>query len=288
MLLQGAQHLLAAWYPSLSQAPAPPDDPFPAFQAFCREHRAAIIPLLQTRRVQTNEVRRCVCLLPAFGLVAQAEGDKPLALVEVGTSAGFNLLWDRYGYRYGTGLHYGDSQSLVQLRCELRSPQPPIPVPFPRVASRIGIDLNPVDVRDPDAALWLRALIWPGHLDRAELLQHAIAVTQHEPPQLARGDALELLPGILAALPKDVTVCVFHSFTLNQFPPVARDQFHALITAHSVDRNIWEIALEGARADYAQLELVRYARSSTTRQPLARCNPHGAWIEWLTTPSLNP
>jgi hypothetical protein len=45
--------------------------------------------------VQQNEVRRCTLLLPAFALAAGTVRS-PLALVEVGASAGLNLLFDRY------------------------------------------------------------------------------------------------------------------------------------------------------------------------------------------------
>lgn len=39
-------------------------------------------------------------LLPAFALVAALANKRPLTLIEIGTSAGLNLMWDHYGYRY--------------------------------------------------------------------------------------------------------------------------------------------------------------------------------------------
>jgi hypothetical protein len=94
--------------------------------------------------------------------IQQHGGERPLALVEVGASAGLNLLWDRYHYDYGEQ-SCGDPASPVQLHCALRGPsRPPLPQHMSDIASRIGLDLHPIDVHDEAEALWLRALIWPG------------------------------------------------------------------------------------------------------------------------------
>jgi hypothetical protein len=171
LLLQGLPHPLAAFYPSLSPTTPSAEDPYPSFHAFCLEHAEAIRSLIGTRLVQTNEVQRCACLLPAFTHVAARTGGRPLALVEIGASAGLNLLWDRYGYDYGDERRCGDANSPVQLACSIHGGlHPPLPAALPTVATRVGLDLHPLDVRDPDAALWLRALVWPDEVGRAELL----------------------------------------------------------------------------------------------------------------------
>ena len=113
LLLKDPSHPLAAFYPDLSGPAKPEANPYPAFHDFCLDHRAEIEGMLKTRLVQTNEVRRCACLLPAFGLAGQWAGEKGLALVEIGTSAGLNLLWDCYGYDYGPARRYGDPNSPV-------------------------------------------------------------------------------------------------------------------------------------------------------------------------------
>src|SRR5262245_55878285 len=102
LLLSGANHALSAFYPCVTHGAAvPPGDPLPAFRAFCRDYRDALLELVSTGLVQTNEPRRCTVLLPAFAAVAHLAGGRPLALIEVGASAGLNLLFDRYGYDYG-------------------------------------------------------------------------------------------------------------------------------------------------------------------------------------------
>src|SRR3954471_746991 len=104
-----------------------------------------------SRATQTNEAARCTALLP---LLAALPG--PLALIEVGASAGLCLYPDRYGYSYD-GRPVGPP-SPVQLRCTTSGPLP-LPAALPEVVARIGVDLDPLDVTDPDDLAWLRALV---------------------------------------------------------------------------------------------------------------------------------
>jgi hypothetical protein len=282
LLLQGQQHPLAAFYPSLSPATPPAADPYPSFRSFCLEHREGILALISTRLVQTNEVNRCACLLPAFAVVAAHGHGRPLALVEIGASAGLNLLWDRYGYEYGTGRPYGEPRSPVQIGCTLRGHRlPPLPAALPPVATRLGIDLNPIDVCDPDAALWLRALVWPDEGGRAELLQRALQLAQQDPPRLLAGNALERLPEALATIPDDQTLCVFHTHTMNQFPAEARDCLAALLTERAVARDLYRISIEWLGQEHPRLECAAFESGIQTESLLAYCGSHGEWLEWL-------
>jgi hypothetical protein len=289
LLLKGAGRRLAAFYPGIAGSAAglsgaaaqEQGDSFPLFRAFCLEHAAQIRELLATRRVQTNEVRRCACLMPAFVHAARQAAGRPLTLVEIGASAGFNLLWDRYGYDYGAGQRCGDLGSPVQLACELRgSRRPPLATRLPEVDFRVGLDLNPLDVGDADAMLWLRALVWPEQQDRAALLERAIEVARQRPPRLLAGDALDLLPGAMASAPAGAALCVFHTFTLNQFPRAARERFAALIAEHAAQRDMWVIAIEW-REPYPSVVLTRFEAGARSELNLAYCDAHGAWLEWI-------
>ncbi len=282
LLLKGVPHPLAAFYPSLSPGSTLSADPYPSFRAFCLEHRQDILELISTHLVQTNEVRRCGCLLPAFTQVAQHAKSRPLALVEIGASAGLNLLWDRYSYDYGEGRRCGDPGSSVQIACRLREHQQAmLPVVLPTVGMRVGLDLNPIDVRDPNAVLWLRALVWPDEGGRAELLQRAILVAQRDPPRLLTGNALDLLPEVVATVPNDQALCVFHTHTVNQFPPEARARLSALIADQATARDLYRISIEWLGEAHPRLEVVSFAGGVLTEQLLAYCGSHGEWLEWL-------
>jgi hypothetical protein len=283
LLLRGAQHPLTAFYASLSHFVPASDDPYPSFRGFCLEHAEDIRRLIATRLVQTNEVRRCGCLLPAFGLVARRAGGRPLAVVEIGASAGLNLLWDHYGYDYGEHGRYGARAAAVQIACTVRGTEhPPLPVVVPTVATRLGLDLHPINVRDPDATLWLRALVWPDEAGRADLLRHALQVASQHPPTLLGGDALERLAAVLAGVPADQTLCVFHTHTLNQFSQEGRAQLASLLAQQACTRDLYQISIEWLGREYPCLELVSFVNGTRSRELLAYCGSHGEWLEWLS------
>jgi hypothetical protein len=101
------------------------DDPYPTFWAFCLEYSERIRSLISARMVETNEVRRCIASMPALILVSREAKDRPLYLVEIGASAGLNLLWDRYAYDYGETLQCGDIDSPVQIKCAVKGKSTP-------------------------------------------------------------------------------------------------------------------------------------------------------------------
>lgn len=283
LLLKGVQHTVSTFYPSVSEASAPDEDAYPYFREFCLQNSHEIIDLISTRLVQTNVVRRCACLLPAFSIVAERAHGLPLSLVEIGASAGLNLLWDRYGYDYGEGRRYGNASAIVQLACEPRGGAlPSIPEPFPDIALRVGIDLSPIDLSDPEAILWLRALIWPEHSERVEILKGAIEIARRDPPTLFAGDALDLLPEVLDSAPGDSALCVFHTHTVNQFSAEAKERLSSIIDEHGSKRDLFVISIEGqSNIEGALVELVAYEKGRRTRTALARSDPHGRWLEWL-------
>jgi hypothetical protein len=282
LLLSGVDDPLAAFYPSLTSEPDL-TDAYPAFQRFCRAYARPIRELLLTRRVQTNEVARSACLMLAFEVVARQAPYKPLSLVEIGASAGLNLLWDRYGYDYANGLRYGALDSPLQIPCALRGDVlPPFPERLPEVAFRQGIDLNPIDSRDTDAVLWLRALIWPEHHERVDRLQQALEVARTNPPTVLAGDALHLLPEVMAKAPADTALCIFHSLVIYQFAAEQRERLTTLLLDASMQRNIYRISFEKDRgAEDPRLRLFTYTQGMHNEQLLAACSAHGRWLEWL-------
>ncbi len=278
---------LAAFYPDLTASPSVPDRAFPAFREFCQRRRAAIVEILAARVVSTNEVARSACLLPGFLEVA-AELGAPLHLLEVGASAGLNLLWDRYGYDYGTGNTAGDLAAPLVLRCETRGGKalPRLPTALPEVASRSGIDRQPLDPADRADGAWLRALIWPEQRDRAERLDRALSIAAEAGLSIRRGDALEVLPRVLAALPGGAPVCVFHCFTLNQFGAEARQAFDSLLRRLAAERRIARLGLEWDSEEPAPvLRLALYDGRRATDSFLALCDAHGSWIDWRAGPT---
>ena len=250
-----------------------------SFARFCARNETEIVELVRTRRVQTNEIRRCSYLMPAFGVVSVDSGGMPLGLIDVGASAGLNLLWDRYRYRYSSSLMFGPDESEVVIDCELRNGMPDIPRVLPGVAFRKGVDLNPVDLGDDEEYLWMMALVWPDHPDRTDLLRAARNTWLSNPPRVERGDALEILPRILREVPQDAAMCVFHCHTLNQFPAESRAAFYEMLRSASYNRPVYHIPSEGEH-----LYVNRIVCGVEDAILSARRNAHGRWIEWMGLP----
>lgn len=197
--------------------------PYPEFAAWLADNWNAVRDVARTHATQTNEAGRCALHLPALGGI---EG--PIALLEVGASAGLCLYPDRYSYRYSgrPQLDPVDGPSPVVLDCELRGPAPaPVPARLPEIAWRAGIDLNPLDVRSRDDVGWLDALVWPEHDDRRARLRAAARIAAASPPHLVAGDLNERLAALAAAAPRDATLVVFHTAVLMYLDDAGRRRF---------------------------------------------------------------
>jgi hypothetical protein len=288
LVLDGARDDLAAFFPDV-EAPVRGGDPVSALREFVRSRRDDLEALYATRNTQTNEVGRCAFLLPMFGHVAARAG-RPLAMIEAGASAGFNLLFDRYRYDYGEAGAVGDPASAVVLRPET-SDRVPVPDTMPGVASRIGVDLQPVDVRDDTAIAWLHACIWPEHADRVQLFTDAVAIARNEPPTVVRGDVLETLPRMIDDVPAGTPVCVFHTATLAYFDRDQRARFGALMAGAGRAREVWWVAGEGRHilgqlfpqagiAGPADGYALVAARAGGEAQWVGEAAFHGRWIRW--------
>lgn len=300
LLLSGADGALRAYYATVSgDAPRPLDDQlYPTFARFLDAHRPKIEELVAARSTQTNEARRSVVTLPALGLVASDSG-RHLALLDVGASAGLNLLIDRFGFRTGS-VHAGDPASPVQLECAVHGDLlPPVPDRL-RVTWRLGVDMHPLDVRDPDTRAWLRALVWPEHRDRMELLDAALQLAREDPPPLAQGDLAADLPHLSASAPPNAALVVTASWVLAYVTPERRRAFLTSLREIAAQRrqDVWLVAGEG-QSVLASLELglvdappdgygpsmlglCRFGQDGATDcRLLAECHAHGRWIRWL-------
>ena len=277
LLLRRQELPLADYYPSLREHPRQDAGIHAAFRQFCRDHRAELEQLVRTRYVQTNEVNRSAFLLPAFVRVFELGGRRPLALVDVGASAGLNLRWDFYCYEYGGRLPAGPAKSPLTLRCELRGDAlPTVAGSLPPVSRRVGIDFHPIDLHDSAERLWLEALVWPDQPQRRERLALAIAIAKEHDVEMIAGDALDVLPTVLAGIALSDTCCVFHSSAVYQFSDADRAMFDEQLKFASISRDVYRIAAENE-----QLRLQRFRHGELeSDDDLAAFDSHGRWLEW--------
>ncbi|SES48438.1 hypothetical protein SAMN05216199_0123 [Pedococcus cremeus] len=261
---------------------APVMDP-DAFTAWVVEHWHDVRPEVLARSTQTNEAARCATLLP---VLAGIPG--PLALLEVGASAGLCLYADRYRYEYR---HRDDAVTAVgagpgpgvTLPCRLDN-DVPVPDRLPEVVWRAGLDLHPLDVTSGDDLAWLEALVWPEHEERRRRLHAAAEVLRSDPPLLVAGDLVEHLPALAARAPAGATLVVFHSAVLAYAAPEQRRRFAEVVRGlpgHWVANEAPSV-LAGLVEPPAEPE-PEPGRFLVARDgaPVAWSDPHGQSLFWL-------
>jgi hypothetical protein len=224
--------------------------------------------------VQTNEVQRSWGLLPAF--LAESDG-RPLDLLELGPSAGLNLVWDHYRYRYRTG-EWGTGP--LELAGDDRLP-PPAELLQRRVEviRRRGVDLNPVDVTTERGARLLQAFVWPDQTERLERLRRAIEVVRRDPPQLMQGDYVEALPSLLRNRRDGAKLIVFQTASTMYLDRKSADRLRAAL--HEAGREDPLAFITTGRApddDGFALEVEHFPDGRSER--LAIFDFHGAWLDW--------
>ncbi|MEL4505849.1 DUF2332 domain-containing protein [Luteococcus sp. H138] len=269
-----------------------PLEPGPGLLDFVRQRWPEIERIILTRATQTNEPARCAGLVPALGLIEQ-QTRQPLALIEVGCSAGLCLFPDHYGYRWeqSTGVvEVRPTEQAPVFRCEVTGPAP-LPTELPRIGWRVGIDLNPLDPADESDARWLRALVWPGQEDRERRLAACLELTAGLPAQRVRGNALAVLEEVVDAVPDGMTPVLLHSAALAYFQREDRARFVELVQGMRSRGVRWlssegEKVLRPIRDRLAEHDAWQGDPSfviALDAHPLARVAPHGQWLAWLSS-----
>ncbi|MGH2886850.1 MAG: DUF2332 domain-containing protein [Solirubrobacteraceae bacterium] len=250
------------------------------FLALVKDRADAIAETMAVRSTQTNEPARCATLLPVLVRLPQ-----PLALLEVGASAGLCLLPDYYAYDY-------DGHAVApSARCHAEPPLlhcragrgTPLPERNLEVAWRAGLDLNPVDLGDDAEVRWLEALVWPGEEYRLPRLRAACDVARLVSPRVVQGDLRTDLAALAAQAPAHATLVVFHTAVLAYVrDPKEREAF-----ARSAARAgaVW-VANEGSRNIPGAGDPSRAHPDPASfllcvdGNPLAWTDGHGTWIDW--------
>ncbi|WP_162641370.1 DUF2332 domain-containing protein [Streptosporangium sp. 'caverna'] len=219
---------LAAYYPIHGGRRAVDDHLVPTFSAFCDRHHDELARLLARRSTQTNEIRRCVALRLGVEHVHR-HWPGPVAFVELGASAGLNLLFDHYDYRLDGEATTGTGASPVVVSCEVRGSSGAglLGTP-PRITRRLGIDRHPIDLSDLDARAWLEAFIWPEQTGELATLRGAIDLAAStSAASVVTGDATTDTARILGELPGREPVVVFTASLLSYLTTQARAAFVA-------------------------------------------------------------
>lgn len=310
LILALAPDPLRGWFPRLGE-PQPPLDPrFAAeYRAFCLDHRDQLLQLCAEHRYQMNEAGRCADFVPA--LSAGADSQREMVLVDVGTGAGLALHFDRYRYVFRASgrdpVQIGARDSPVSVEVELRGELAPrVPRELPAVVDRVGIDVEPLDLNDPSVHSWLAACI-PQEIGAVTRFHEAARVTLANPARRLRGDACELLPEVLEAIPEGPLIFLVDSYVHVFFTPSQLARFREIVDAFGRRRDLDWVStdplvpmgpsatstvtgvpappqvLERNRRGgvFGTISRISYRGGEMTEAILGMAHPSALWLEWL-------
>jgi hypothetical protein len=202
---------------------------WPVFRQALIDQRDRIRELL-VPGCQTNEVGRTAALIGGFLEVAHRTS-LPLRILEIGSSAGLNLRWDRYRYESAEGA-WGDPYSKVRFQHSYEV-APPLNRPA-EVVERKGCDIHPIDPTSDEGALTLRSFIWADQLGRLAQLDGAIEIAREMPLEVEQIDAGAFLERELAEPRHGVATVVYHSIFMQYVDELGRQRINAAIDAANV------------------------------------------------------
>jgi hypothetical protein len=261
-----------------------PEAPYAMFRLWLQAQWPRVAAEARVRSTQTNEPGRCAALLPLLARLPQ-----PIALLEVGASAGLCLVPDRYSYSYNgaTALDPAAGPSTVALATETTG-DVPLPTRLPDIVWRAGIDLAPLDVRNREDSTWLQTLVWPEQQQRLNRIHGAMAIVCADPPRIVRGDAVDGLSELAAQTPAGATLVVVNSGTLVYLSRVDRERFADTVRstgAHWISYEGPAVVAEVAHRlpEPAREGLFVLAENG---HPVAFAAPHGQSIHWIAGGSV--
>lgn len=287
LLLDDHASPLANHYPNIC-ATRPKSSPRQLFKDYALTHASELRATMSSRTTQTNEVGRCAQFLPPMVILNEEVG--PLAHIDVGTSAGLNLLLPHYGYDFHQGRRIGAESSLM-IESSTRGPIPEL-LHVPDIAWSIGIDPSPIDVHNDIEVRWLEACVWPDQADRFQRLVRAIDIARHSILQIVTGDAVSGIANLVnqaltCGHPTITTSWVMsylsHDDRLNfvaELDRIGSQSDLSWIIAESPSQTIGLPVNAPTDEDATVLSIVNWRRGERSSQRLARTHPHGYWIHW--------
>jgi hypothetical protein len=304
LVMSEPEAAVGKYFRSVTSSPKPHSEAFPGFRDFCMDRRPQLERLLATRTVNTTFPDRASYILPAVHAVSRAV-NQPLNIVEIGCSAGLNLIFDAYRYDYGDGATYGDSNSPLTLSCTVIGGAPGAGLEMPRIESRIGIDLVRVDLTDVSERRWMEAMLLPEwELDR-ERLRLALSLAADRHVEVLTNDAMIALPDILESMAGPV--CIINSHSLYQWPQHLIDELDRLLRRRGHKGSIHRLDIEAVKNEPPEpmrarlLKLAkagislteksipsdivhfRYENGGCEKTQLGIADGFGRWIEWRTS-----
>jgi hypothetical protein len=254
----------------------------------------SVVAVAVRRRTRDDETGRCAVLYPAIAEAAARAGATAVGLIDLGGSAGLNLNVDRVGLTYSNGQSQGAPSSPVQFSCSIVGDRPLPDRAMPEVVARIGVDLDPLDVTDPDDARWLRACLPPDQPERLARLDAEMALAAVAPPLLVRGEAVDVLPDAFARVPAGALPVVTTTWALSRFPLESRLRFLHRLDDAAASRPVAWVSVEGVgvapavptlgdrrASGHSIIGVAVFDGSALRAEAVGRCWSQGRLMAWL-------
>jgi hypothetical protein len=287
LLLADRSDRLARFYPNLTRVPDD-GDPMPEFLAFCSARTPQLAASLATRFPQTNEIGRSALFLAGFDRLEPG----PKAHVDLGASAGLNLLVDKLAYRDADSVVLGESE--VVLDCSVRGEPGRLAVRLPEIEARLGLDIAPIDPSDAAGLRWLKACVWPDQADRFHRLEAAIELLGRHPVEVRRGDLVDDLASTLDAVSGRGHPVVTTSWVLCYLDAERQRAWLEELERLGAERDlswVWAeapsqvgvlpVAQQLDASESTILGVTTWRDGQRSDVTLARCHQHGYWLHRL-------
>lgn len=282
----GALHrvVLDGLDPELAAAYADPAKLNEALVAAALSRNARLLAHYLQSPPQTNEVMRSAVLLGGFLTIAAAL-NLPLALHEIGASAGLNLNWDAYRYDFSTW-QWGDPAAATRLDAQWTGG-------FPartslRVTSRAGCDRAPLDAADATARQRLLSYIWPDQTARLARIRAALDFAARNHVRVIKAEAADWVETQLAARRPGSVFVLYHSIVWQYIEAAQQQRIMAAMAAAGAEATpeqplAWLRFEPGRARSGAELSLTLW--NGGERQGEMRTHAigdyHGRWVKWL-------
>jgi len=235
---------------------------------------------------QTNETGRSTGLVAGFMWLAQ-RAPQPFHMLELGASAGLNQNWDAFRFAFEPWGRTEGSGPLIPTRVDRGALPPWRDI---SIASSAGCDQNPIDIRDPDSRLRLRAYTWADQVQRLERLEAAIDLALTRDTRVDGADAAAWVAAKLEKpLPPGLTV-IYHSVFFQYPPQEVRDAITNAIESAgeraTPDAQLAWVRFEpvslpgGPRGARYVLDVQHWDGAARTGVNLADVDPHGRFLVW--------
>jgi hypothetical protein len=243
------------------------------------QHDAALLPWLDGPP-QTNEPGRSSQLMVGLLEIVARHGPK-LEILEIGSSAGLNLLINRFRIDL-PGVSTGPADSPVHLTPEWRGTPPPATPP--EIVGIRGVDITPVDATTEAGADRLLAYCWADHAQRIERLAHALALLRAHPPRLEAGDAADWVEARLAEpQPEGVTRVLMHSIVWQYIAPEGQARIaaamHSAGARATPERPLGWVRVEADRTVHHHDIRVQSWPGHGETALIGHAHAHGFWVE---------